>query len=487
MSFNPNVFSQAFAQAYQAAQGGKAYGTKAPGTGPGAANWIHGPGGLFGSTAVDEQIISARVTPRGISQALRSIPSLFTHPEFGYITGIDDGDTEAEPSTKCATCPSGEIESCVQTAPFGYICRETDTLTPNRAIERINRADVDLMLVNDMIGRDDLFQPVRNWSPATILQVATALSMLEVGVLLQNRTLPMVWQGTPANNVGTGYAEFIGLDLLISTGKVDAHTGTTCPALDSYVASYGWGNVNATDAAGNFRIVRELEYLEAYLYHNADRMSLLPTEWAVAMRPELWYELTNIWPTAYLTTRNIVLPAGNTSFIDSSRVREMMDEMRSGLFIFLNGRQHRVILDDGIYEYTNVNNANVPAGSYASNIYMVPLSYMGGRPGTYFEHKDYRSADSEAAMLRNKQDWWSDDGRFEWVIEQSKWCYTLSGKVEPRIVLRTPQLAGRLDYILYTPATHFREPWPDSPYFYKGGEPSRPTPSLWNDYTRTLR
>ena len=51
------------------------------------------------------------------------------------------------------------------------------------------------------------------------------------------------------------------------------------------------------------------------------------------MRPELWYELTNVWPIAYLTTRNIVLPAGNTNMIDATRVKDDMDAMREGKFL----------------------------------------------------------------------------------------------------------------------------------------------------------
>jgi len=71
---------------------------------------------------------------------------------------------------------------------------------------------------------------------------------------------------------------------------------------------------------------------------------------------------------------------------------------------------------------------------------------------------------------------WSDAGRFLWTTERTKWCYTLSAKVEPRIVLLTPQLAGRLDHVKYTPAQHFREPWQDSDYFLKGGTSSRTFP-----------
>jgi len=473
-----NQIIQAIANGIEA--GLKAYGLKAPATTP-TANWMHGPGGLFGIAGLDEQVISARITPRGISQVLRVFPDQFTHPEFPYITGITE--SGSEPITPCETCISGETQACIQTAQFGYICRETKTLTPSRAIERINRGEVDLQLVNDILGRDDLFQPIRSYDRNTVMQIATAWGMLEVGTLLQNKLLPMVWQGNPANFAGTGYLEFPGLDMLISTGKVDAHTNAACEALDSDVKEFAYQNVNTVDAAGNFVIVRALNMLAEYLYHNADRMNLLPAEWVICMRPELWTELSEIWPVAYLTTRNVVLPAGNTNFLEATRINAMRDDMRSGMYLYLMGRKYRVVTDDGIYEHTSVNDPNnVPYGSLASNISVVPLSYLGNRPATFLQHKDYRATRPELAASRYQDEFWTDAGRFLWTHEKQKFCITLSGIVEPRIVLKTPQIAGRLDHVLYAPLQHLRSPWQDDYYFFKGGVSERTAPTLYSDW-----
>lgn len=470
--------ANAIAQGIAAALGdNKSYGFKAPGTTPGT-NVFHGAGGMFGIAGLDNQVISARITPRGISAYLPVYPAVDTNPLFPFITGVEENAGD-EPSVECATCLSGEYEACLQTAAFGRVCRETQTIAANEVMDRINKGEVDLQLVNDILGfQGDSMAAIRNYDRNRLLQMATAQGMLLIGILLQQKLVPMWWTGNPANNIGTGYAECPGLDLLISTGKVDAITNTTCPALDSDVKEYGYNNVNTADGAGNFMIVRYMEYMEAYLYHNASRQNLGPVDTAVVMRPELWYELTNIWPIAYLTTRNITLPAGNTNFIDSSRVRDMMDEMREGQFLFLNGRRHPVILDDGILELNSANDANVPAGSFASNIYFVPLTYMGGRPGTFLQHKDYRGAQADINMAHLQDELWTDDGRFMWTVERVKWCYTLSGKVEPRIILKVPQLAGRINHVMYTPLQHFRSFDQDSDYFFKGGVSER-TPSTY--------
>jgi hypothetical protein len=170
--------------------------------------------------------------------------------------------------------------------------------------------------------------------------------------------------------------------------------------------------------------------------------------------------------------------------LDASRINDMRDDMRSGMYLYLNGRKHQVVLDDGIDEHTNVNDANVPAGSYASNIYIVPLTYMGNRPATMFQHKDYRSARVEITAAHQSDVMWTDAGRFLWAAERVKWCYTLSGKMEPRIVLKTPQIAGRLDHVMYTPVQHFRSHDQDSDYFFKGGVAERPGPSLYSEWNQ---
>lgn len=463
-----------------------AFGLKAPANTV-TTNLIHGPGGIFGMAGLDNQVISARVAPKGIAAALPVFPTVNTNPLFPYITGIEE-DAGDEPQTECATCLSGEIEGCIETACFGRVCRETKTLAPNEIIERVNSGEVDLQLVNDILNfSEDPFRALPELDRNTLLNIATATAMLVVGVLLQNKLVPMWWQGNPANNVGTGYAECPGLGMMIATGHQDAISGALCPALDSDVKEFNYQLINSVDGAGNFRIVQYLSQLDAYLYHNADRMSLRPVTWAICMRPECWYELCQVWPIAYLTTRGFTLPAGNTNFIDSSRVRDMMDEMQEGMFLYINGRRHPVITDDGIFEYNSGNDANVPMGSFASDIYMVPLTYLGNRPATFLQHKDYRMAGPDLRLARLTDDIWTDNGRFMWTTETLKWCYTLSGKVEPRIILKTPQLAGRINHVMYTPLQHLRSFDQDSDYFYKGGVDHRTAQtyySLWNQYPR---
>jgi len=459
----------------------QAYGVKAP-TGTPTTNYPHGPGGLFGIAGLDEQVISARITPRGLATQLSVSGSVFTNPEFAYITGYEE--TGDEPSGTCDTCISGVTEACIQTAQFGRVCRETKEFEVDRVMERVNRGEYDLTLLNSILGEDTVFTPTGAINQQNALNIATAWGMVEVGIGLQNVFSQMLWQGNPANNTaGGGYKEFPGLDILISENKYDAHSGVRCQALDSDVKEFNYQEIGSVDADSSFRIVRLMTAMANYLYHNASRQNLLPVSWVLSMRPEAWTELLEMWPAAYYSTRELVLPNGNTMHIDATRVAELRDMMASGMYIDIAGRRYPVVTDDGIFEHTNVNNGNVPAGFYASSIYFVPVKFLGNQRATYIEYKDYRGAQADLQMLGKHEDfWYTDNGRFFWVVEQQKWCYTMSGKMEPRVVLKTPQLAGRIDHVLYSPEQHNRSPYQDSDYFFKGGYEETTAPSLWSDW-----
>jgi len=458
-------------------------------TGTPTTNWIHGPGGILGSSALDQQIISGRITPMGLSSVLPINMSRDTNPEFGYLTGMTPSG-EAEPSGPCADCPSGLSQSCIQTTQFGRVCRETKEMDIDRTIERINRGEIDYQLLNDILGIEpaDVFRAINQPDYRTVLNVATAWGMVEVGMMFQEALTPMTFQGNPVNNTaGGGYKEFAGLDLLISTNYVDAHTGANCGALDADVKTFNWADVNSVDANGNFAIVSQLSWMEEYVHRNARRMKLMPASWTWVMREELWYMLTEIWPTAYYTSRGLTaVPPGVSVNVDGVDLTQLRDNMRAGMFLDINGRRHPVVIDDGIVEYNEeTGQGNLVAGDFASTIYLVPITVRGGTQATFYETKDYRFTAAEMAaspggMLQDQ--FWTDDGRFLWTLDRQLWCYILAGKIEPRILLRTPMLSGKLEYIKYTPVQHFRDYASTSDYFVKGGVPSRPAPSFWGTW-----
>lgn len=445
-------------------------------TGTPTAQMIYAPGGIFARLGLEDTVVNASTTPRGIASILPAFAQVYRNPIYPFITGFDP-DGSAEPVGVCEDCPGGIIEVCHQTAQFGRICRESQEMEINELIRKINRGETtDLRVLGDVLGPSPMMPQdtnVRDW-----LNLVTKSQMVIVGTQLQAAFYPMIWQGNPVNNTaGGGYQEFPGFDILISQPKVDLFTNVRCQAIEPDIKDFGYDNVCGT-AAGDRDIVQYISYLDMYLRHVADRTGLAPVDWVIAMRPELWLELTACWPCRYLTNRcmtNVLPGQVNPTLVinDEGNVR-MRDEMRNGMFLWVNGRQIPVITDDGIFEANTINNANLQQGEFASDIYFIPLRARGMRV-TYFEYMDYRLTAPELEVLKNKHRYWvTDGGLYMWTMEDQSYCFLFRAKIEPRLILRTPHLSGRIENVAYEPLQHLRDWHPDSPYRLKGGVEEAP-------------
>lgn len=462
-----------------------------------SAQLLFGDTGLFAVFGLDSNIITSYVRPDGISSYLSAkgnvFPTIIEQPVLGLLTGIQD-DGAAAVSNPCDDAPTGYIKGCNLFFQSGRLQFDTATIEFDKIFTQLNAGvNTDLRMQGRLLGLAESDYP-KGLDDQAVVNVVTGSEMVKVGMLMARGTSNQMgltrqnWQGSPANNTaGGGYKEYPGLDAQITTGHVDATTGTTCPSVDSDVKDMNYASISSSNANNVPNILWYLSMLEYYLRFNATRMGLDPVEWVVAMNPNMWAELTQFWPIAYATNRGAEILVANTNTRLNIDAREMVaerDKMRDSLTIAINGRIYSVVVDDGINELTNITDGNVPAGSYASSIYMVPITINGGFPVTYMEYFDYRVGMQQIQALMGKQTFWTDGGTFSWALDPiRKWCYKLSAKTERRIVLRTPQLAGRIDHILYTPLQHLREAFSGSPYAPDGGVSTRAAQSLhavWN-------
>ncbi len=426
------------------------------------ANQLHGNGGLWAVAGLERDIITAHVRPRGIATELPLFSTVNEDPRFGILTGYTDP-TGAEPDNACDDAPAGFVKGCTLTARFGLTRRDTQTIEQDKVMLRANRGDfTDLRLRGSVLGLTGL-EP-RGLNQQQILNVMVMSEMVTAGVNAERKLVKEMWQG--AFGVST---EFPGLDAQIVTGHVDAETNTACPAVDSDIKDFAYDDVEG----GGRSIVEYLSMLEWFIFFNADRMGLSPFTAAIAMRPELWQVLTEVWPCQYNTNKCATSVIGTQSrvVIDGRENIAQRDSMRSGMSIDINGRSYPVIVDDGIFESDSTNDANLLAGEYASTIYFLPLTIAGNFPVLYREYLDYNDSlwNTNASLLNGTEDFWTDGGVYSWSIEKQKWCYKLSLKTEQRIILRTPQLAGKIQNVKYIPLQHVRSSDPASPYFADGG------------------
>jgi len=62
--------------------------------------------------------------------------------------------------------------------------------------------------------------------------------LLTVGAAFEDTLARMIFTGNPVANIGTGYAEYQGLELLVATGHTDILDATSCPSLDSDIKEF---------------------------------------------------------------------------------------------------------------------------------------------------------------------------------------------------------------------------------------------------------
>lgn len=430
---------------------------------------LHDGAGIFSVCGLNREVISAHVEPHGIGTELPLIPSIDTDPRYASLTGFTAA-SGAQPTNTCEAAPYGFMKGCTLTSIFGRLRFDTNTIEFDRVMTRYNRGDfTDLVLLNNIYQDIDMTKGMMptGLNSSQVLNIVTMAEMVTAGVLTQRELVRQMWQGNPLVN-----NEFPGLDRQIATGQVDSDTNTACPALDSDVKDFGYDDVCGTGRD----IVEYMSMMAWYLEFNARRMKVMPVEWVIAVRPELWYELSACWPCRYLTNRCANAAGTAVGVINDENNTSLRDKMREGMYLPINGKNYRVIVDDGIFEHDSTNNANLAAGQFASSVYFVPLTILGRTPVTFRNYLNYRDpvADANVALLNGRQDFWTDNGVFSWALQQTYWCYLLGLKTEQRVVLLTPQLAGKIQNVSYTPLQHLRSSNPDSEYFRDGGLSVRP-------------
>jgi hypothetical protein len=434
--------------------------------------------GLFTYPGVDPDVFHTIVgAEQGIIGQLPKFPSIYTDPTFFSITGIQ-ADVGAEPTTVCGVAPTaGYMKGCKLVSPFGRYRRQTREIYLDRIGQRMDLADPSyLQLANPLPGGQWGSMNPQFPGGTNFLMNEIAKLHIEMGFSLNNLLNRQLYVGSPANNNGEAYKEMAGFDAQIVAAQVDAETNTACPSLYSDIKDFAYGHVDATNSA----IVDVMTAMWRYVGSIADMTNMAPVKWVWAMRRDLFYELTDIWPCRYLTYRcqswRDTAGLDPVPQFDSAEAIRLRDAMRNGRYILLDGEQIPVVLDNGIFEESCKTNANVPCGCFNSDIYLIPLTVMGGKPVTYIEYFDHTNADLTSALGEGKLSSGvgvTNAGAWIFSVAQTHLCVYWQWKTEPRLVLRTPQLAGRIQNVVYCPLQHTRDPFPTDGYFVDGGVTSR--------------
>lgn len=419
----------------------------------GNAQRYHGTGGLFGNTAgMERQVVSSVERPiNGLSAVVPAIPVNTEKTEFSAITGFaTSGSEAAEP---CDSGPTGTFTACKLRVTMGHKIASSKIMQPDGDMNRLDIADTDLELIGTLMGMGNL---VPEMSYEQLFQIMAQSEMVKIGMQFETHVTNTFWQGDTANNnVGGGYKEAMGLDNQITTGITNVETEAACPDMDSTIVNFDFSAPDESGgASGDFSGLSLYEALRAGverpLYFKRLR-ARANVETAIVMRPEMWEWVSEALPCQIESascSSSSELGDGKTLFIDAGRNRAATDQMRNTNTLRLNGRTYAVVIDDGLPIFNNTTNpADLAVGEEASHIAFVPLVLNGRYALTYNQHKNYRRAAEQLQNLPIRM--WTDNGRYWWNFVDTGFCVTVSGKLEYRPVLRSPQWAGKLEYVRY--------------------------------------
>lgn len=445
--------------------------TGTPGTSAVGPN-VHGPNGLFGVPGIERDVISSRMTAIGLASALPAVGKNVMYPLYAYITGRTAA-SGSQPEEECDEAPvAGNMKTCLQTAQFGIRQFKTRTLILNEVGALVNAGETtDLRFVNDPLAdvlARNIFPNVTNSDLSLQLGREVLMRFVDVGIEFQDDLSLQLYTGSGVNN------EFVGLETLVSEEHYDAATGQLCASLASDVRDFG--DLDVTSLAGSSRIVTELTNMVRFAKHKATGMRFGDVQFAFVMRGQMFMEIADIWACAYATSRCLADKA-SVSFMGDEQVR-VRAEMQRGSYLLVDNVAIPVIQDDFMPE------DDLGENKFSSDIYLVPLTIRGGRNVLFFEYFDYARGPVQAIQDGNLQPFfWTDAGRYMWVKQYQNWCVSWQSKIQPRLRLETPQLAGRLMNVAATLDKHFYNPSPTQEYYFDGGVSGYSPPSWYNSHT----
>jgi hypothetical protein len=424
-----------------------------------SGQWLTGPGGTFNLPGVNRDFISLVLQKQSLWNSLPAHASMYAETEFGYITAFTAGSGQ-QPTEVCGDGPvPGSITTCTQTSHFGRYRFDTNPLPLNRVGLLAGRAEpTDLRLINGPLQRQ-----LQGLLPGGIGDYSSnifnsrrevASRMGDVAREFTDLLSDELWFGVPkaaGDPTIEGSNSFLGLNSLVGTGKIDARTLNACPLLDSDVKDFG-GDV--IDADGGQKIFNYMYYIVQTRRFIARRTNMGAVNWRWVMPESAWMELAKLWPCVFATYGCLPQPDGRiTPTISLDNQARLQQDMIENMYLPIGGQRYPVVIDDSLVETV----AADPADGFTCDMFFMPYTVKGGYEVLFREYLDFK----QGAMLGAAQGQYgpgvfqTDDGQFLWWTKpNNNVCIQLGSETDQRVILLTPQLAGRINSVGYDPLQH---------------------------------
>ncbi len=347
------------------------------------------------------------------------------------------GESGAEQTAVCGDCISPTLQACAQLYCFGRFCRQTQELQFDKLGIHGNAAVPVKTLFGALTNADGTveFPQGAEISDAFMLQTRSA------GYLLRLKNSTMLWNGNVANGNGSAYQEYKGFENLINTGKNDVYTEIGCDGLDSFLLDY---NNNAIASDGTFAITDWFRRMVLEFQRRAGGAGL---DWAsanmfIVMSPNMWDGVAKRYACQGIDLCNLTNNDNNRMNASNEGTQARYEEFLSRMALPIYGRWYPVVLDSQITETAG------QANGICSDIFFITTS-INGEEITFGQYQDfnqtYGQTRNELVGLFGSDDIAiTDNGRFAMIRDNSRGCFDVQIYTKPRIVMKAPFLAGRI-------------------------------------------
>lgn len=438
-------------------------------------NLHHSQFGLFTLCGLENPIFSTLTTGTSLASRIPMERTVVENPLVGYLAGYEapaevvDPDNDPAVTGDCFIAPPvGSLLTCTELYEFGYNAWRTQEVNIRTINQRLNAGETMPVRVAN--------QPVVDWLTNNMFSNWPTMraNMFSNEIAIRWQMMAMAHQTSIAKALYTGTGltrkQFKGLQQIVNTGHVDVKSGDACPSVDSLVVDFG--DVDIATVAGAEDLVQKITDIYYYLVDTARRMNFGEVDWKLVMPRQMFHEITARWPTQAAAWQTYTSNASLSVNVNSSDMLELSDRMRRGSYLLIEGQRVEVILDD--FSPTTYGDSQK---EQSGDIYFLPFTVQGGTQQVlYWEVYNWQGTMDQlhAADPREMRNW-SDGGTFYWsrIPETMPGCLSWQTEIRLRLILRTPQLAARLQNVKFNREIPSRSSDPYDPYYVSGGTGAR--------------
>lgn len=398
--------------------------------------------GLFSRPGVRPERFSALQRPYSMARMLRPERSEYINEIVEILTGQTVG-SGSNATDWCAPGPlAGVLKTCAQIYQFGNFKMNTRIIPLQEVGQRVNRADVDAVILNNPPEENPLIPEMAYRFPRG-QQDQLALEFFNLGIEIERQLEKEMWQGVAGTDSGIRgwFKDMNSISSLVKTGYQDAYAGTACAAADSTIITWN-ADVGAT--VGGRSIVSAFSDLWYAMNDIADRVGMSGVNFGFFMRKEQFRALTETWACQYLTNRCQSNNAGMPIVVSGAEQTSLREAMQNGEYLLIDGVRVPVYFTDGIPL------ENLGLNVKRADVFLLPISWNGRQ----LIKLEYHDMGNEAARILANMVYTSamfiNNGMYLLTKNERNGCIEFSLSAKMRMFLEAPFLAARIDDISFT-------------------------------------